>query len=80
MCLGVPMEVIEVNPATQTGVAELEGVRCQVNLSLLDEPRVGDCVIVHAGYAIERLDKQEADARLGLFAEMARQREEEGGP
>jgi len=78
MCLGVPMEVVEVNATGQAGVVELEGTRYQVNLSLIEEARLGDYVIVHAGYAIERLDQQEADARLGLFEQMARQREEEG--
>jgi hydrogenase expression/formation protein HypC len=53
------------------GVAELDGARHTVDLSLLDAPRVGDCVIVHAGYAIERLDEREADARLRLFDELA---------
>jgi len=78
MCLGVPMEVVEVNATGQAGVVELEGTRYQVNLSLIEEARLGDYVIVHAGYAIERLDQQEADARLGLFEQMAKQREEEG--
>ena len=54
-----------------TGVADLDGVRHDVNLSLVADPLVGEYVIVHAGFAIEKLDEQEADARLDLFRELA---------
>jgi hydrogenase expression/formation protein HypC len=53
------------------GVAELEGTTCDVDLSLTPGAQLGDYVIVHAGFAIELLDREEADARLALFAEMA---------
>lgn len=71
MCLAVPMKLVELGPL-QSGTAELEGARYPVNLSLLDGAQVGDWLIVHAGFAIERLDRQEAEARLALFEEMAR--------
>jgi hydrogenase expression/formation protein HypC len=48
------------------GPAELE-----VDVSLLEDPRPGDHVIVHAGYAIESLDPREAEERLALFRRMA---------
>jgi hydrogenase expression/formation protein HypC len=69
MCLAIPMRIIELRE--MTGVVELEGVQHEVNLSLVDEPRVGEYVIVHAGFAIETLDEQEAEARLELFRELA---------
>jgi hydrogenase expression/formation protein HypC len=69
MCLAVPMQLTEVHDAT--GVAELEGARYDVNLSLVEAPQVGDYVIVHAGFAIEKLDVEEANARLQLFADWA---------
>jgi hydrogenase expression/formation protein HypC len=53
------------------GTAELEGGRQQVNISLIDNPRIGDYLIVHAGFAIEKLDKEEADERIHLFEELA---------
>lgn len=65
------MKLVETT-GEQTGTAELDGARYPVNLSLLDEVRVGDYVIVHAGFAIERLDEREAEERLALFEEMAR--------
>jgi hydrogenase expression/formation protein HypC len=63
-----------------SAVAEVDGTRYQVDLGLVEEVIEGDYVIVHAGYAIEKLDQAEADARLALFAEMARfERDEPGG-
>ncbi|MBM4144304.1 MAG: HypC/HybG/HupF family hydrogenase formation chaperone [Lentisphaerae bacterium] len=70
MCLAIPMRIDEIR-ADGTGVADLDGVAREVALSLIADPRVGDYVIVHAGYAIEKLDRQEADERLALFREIA---------
>ena len=73
MCLAVPMQITAIEP-DGSGVAELEGSRYAVDLSLIDNPRPGDYVIVHAGFAIEKLDEQEAAERIGLFEELARTR------
>lgn len=70
MCLAVPMRLIDVNELGG-GQAELDGVQYAVNLSLIDDASVGDYVIVHAGFAIEKFDEVEAEARLALFKEMA---------
>jgi len=72
MCLAVPMKLVELD-AEDMGVADFDGARCRVNLSMIENPAVGDYVIVHAGFAIERLDPVEADLRLELFAELARE-------
>ncbi len=69
MCLAVPMRVTEV--ADQELVVELDGVRQRARRDLLDEVAVGDHVIVHAGYAISRLDEVEAAATMALLAELA---------
>lgn len=71
MCLAVPMKLVEIG-ADGKGVAELEGSRHGVDLSLVSDVRLGDYVIIHAGFAIEKLDQAEADATLELFAEIAR--------
>ena len=70
MCLGMPMTIKEVRE-NGTGIVELEGTRYDVDFSLIGDPKVGDFVIVHAGFAIERLDPDEADSRLDMFAEIA---------
>jgi hydrogenase expression/formation protein HypC len=57
--------------ADGTGVADLAGSRCDVDLALVPDAGVGSYVLVHAGFAIEILDEQAADAALALFAELA---------
>ena len=69
MCLAVPMKLVEIR-ADGKGVAELEGSRNVVDLSLVSDARLGSYVIIHAGFAIETLDQEEADKTLALFAEI----------
>jgi hydrogenase expression/formation protein HypC len=70
MCLAVPMKIVEVRPG-KIGVAELDGSRQEVNLSLVPDADVGSYVIVHAGFAIERMNEHEANTILAVFEEMA---------
>ncbi|RJP81406.1 MAG: HypC/HybG/HupF family hydrogenase formation chaperone [Candidatus Zixiibacteriota bacterium] len=69
MCLAVPMKLVEMNGPL--GVVELGGLRREVGLDLLADVRVGDYLIVHAGYAIEKLDEAEALKTLQLFRDLA---------
>lgn len=71
MCLGIPMKIVQLN-SDDNGLVELDGALSSVNLSLLDSPDVGEYVIVHAGYGIEKLDTDEADARIEIFEELER--------
>jgi len=71
MCLGVPMRVVSIDGTDI--VAEIDGVRREASLMVLDdEVRVGDYVIVHAGFAISRLDEAEAEETLRLMREVFR--------
>ena len=70
MCLAIPMKVVEIHDA-DIGIVDLDGARQKVDLSLIEAPECGDYVIVHAGFAIEKLDEQEANERIGLFEELA---------
>lgn len=70
MCLAVPARVVEILPHQQAWV-ELEGVRQQVSIELIEYVAVGDYVIVHVGFALERLDPEEAQATLALMASVA---------
>jgi len=65
------MKVVELR-ADGKGVAELEGSRQVVDLSLVSGATVGVYVIVHAGFAIETLDQAQADETLALFEEITR--------
>ena len=64
MCLGVPMQVKTIDD--DLAVCEIDGVQREASLMLLDDVRVGDYVLIHAGFAIEKID--EAEAQLTLDA------------
>jgi hydrogenase expression/formation protein HypC len=65
----MPARIVEVKDDDQA-VIELDGVRKEISVALIDTPVVGDYVIVHVGYALSRLDPEEAQKTLLLFAEM----------
>ena len=69
MCVGVPMRVVSIDGTD--AIAEIDGVRREASLMLMDqEVRVGDYVIVHAGFAISRLDEEDARQTLELLREV----------
>jgi hydrogenase expression/formation protein HypC len=68
MCLAVPIKITAVH-SDQTATGELNGVRIDFSVELIDAPRAGDYAIVHAGVAIELLDVKEAEETLRLLAE-----------
>lgn len=66
MCLGIPMQIREING--NVALAAVSGTSRKIYLDILDEdPRVGDYVIVHAGFAIHKIDEEEAKKTLQLF-------------
>jgi hydrogenase expression/formation protein HypC len=70
MCLAIPSEIIEIKDKIAT--IDLGGVRREVSLLLLpEEASVGDYVLVHAGFAIHKIDKEAAEETLKLFEEIA---------
>lgn len=68
MCLAVPMKVVEI--AEGTAVCEIDGVRREGSLMMLDDVAVGDYVLLHAGFAIEKIDPVEAQKTLDVFREV----------
>ena len=68
MCLAVPLKLIEINGKTATG--EAMGMTRQVRVDFIKDPQVGDYVMVHAGFAIERLPEGQALADLEAWGEM----------
>ncbi len=70
MCLAVPMRVERILPE-ELAVVEMGWVRKTVSLALVDGVAEGDYVIVHVGFALTRLDADEAHKTLALFAEIA---------
>lgn len=63
--------MIDIDATRQHGTVDMGGVRKQVSLALLDEVALDDYVIVHVGYALTRLDEDEARQTLALFEQMA---------
>ena len=69
MCLAIPARIMELKD--QSAVVEIGGVTRDASVMLLEDARVGDWVLLHAGFAIEKLDPEEAAKTLALFREMA---------
>jgi hydrogenase expression/formation protein HypC len=69
MCLAIPARVVELMENDGARV-DLGGVRKEISLALVDDVAVGDYVIVHVGYALSKLDPEEAEKTLALFAEL----------
>ena len=82
MCLAIPGMVVEmVDPANQLASVDVVGVRRNVNVSLLaDEDggvRPGDWVLIHVGFALSKVDEEEAHATVRLLEQMGAQYEQE---
>ena len=69
MCLGVPAKILETGGGA--AIVELGGVRREISVMLVDDVSVGEWVIVHAGFAIEKLSEEAAEQTLSLFREIA---------
>ncbi len=70
MCLAMPVQITELVGDDMARVT-LDGVSRLVSIALLDDVQVGDYVILHVGYALEKLDPDEAQATLDAIAEAA---------
>ncbi len=69
MCLAVPLKIISIKG--KMGIGELGGVKKKVSLMLLDKVKVGDYVLLHAGFAINKLETKEAEELLQLLREIS---------
>jgi len=70
MCLAIPARVIQIGEQN-LGLVELGGVVREASFMLLPDVRLGDYVLLHAGYALQKLDEAEAEETLRLLSEMA---------
>lgn len=69
MCLAIPGKVISIEGTE--GVVDFGGVKQKVRVDLIQELQVGDYVIVHTGFAIEKLEEEDALETLRLWEELA---------
>ena len=68
MCWAVPTKVIRIDG--DVGKVEIGGIVREVGLQFIADPQVGDYVLIHAGFAIQKVDEKEAAETLELLAEM----------
>ena len=81
MCLAIPSKITKID--NLMAVIDVDGVRREASLLLVEDAQVGDFVIVHAGFAISKIDEQAALETLALLKEAAAlmdSREGDGGP
>ena len=69
MCLAVPAQIVEREDMLAT--VDVGGVQRQVSMLLLPEAQIGDYVLVHAGFAMQQIDEEEAKLTWSLLQEMA---------
>jgi len=76
VCLAIPGEIVEIDKNKEHGIIDYgDGTKRKVNVTLV-EVKIGDYVLVHAGFAIQVLDKKDAKETLDLFREMLSYSEE----
>jgi hydrogenase expression/formation protein HypC len=67
MCLALPARIVELR-GDDLAVIDMGGVRKEISLGLVENAAIGDWVIVHVGYALQKLDPAEAERTLAMFA------------
>jgi hydrogenase expression/formation protein HypC len=78
VCLGIPAQVVElVDAEAGLAKAEISGVRRTVSVALCPEVGVGDWVLVHVGFALSKIDEQQARETLSLLEQMGEAYEQE---
>jgi len=70
MCLAIPSKVVEIED--QMATVDIDGIRRSASLMLLEDVQLNDYVIIHAGFAIHKIDPVEAEQTIELFREAAR--------
>ncbi|MDO9574173.1 MAG: HypC/HybG/HupF family hydrogenase formation chaperone [Candidatus Contubernalis sp.] len=76
MCLAVPAKVMMINDENRTALVDSFGVPRWVGVTLIPDVQVNDYVLIHAGYALEKIDLQEAEERIKLWEELLTLEEE----
>jgi len=69
MCLAIPARITSIDESSSAATVALDGVKTQVSLALVDEAQVGDYVLVHVGYALDKISTEEAEHTLQLIQE-----------
>jgi hydrogenase expression/formation protein HypC len=78
VCLAIPGQIVEItDDANRLASVDVVGVRRTVNIGLIDDVEPGDWVLIHVGFALSRVDEEEAAATLRLLERMGAEYEQE---
>jgi len=69
MCLALPAQVISINETTDMATVALGEVKREISLALVEDVKINDYVLIHVGYALNKVSEEEAEHTLALFAE-----------
>jgi len=69
MCLAIPARVVAIDGSGATATVSLGNVRKVVSLALVEDVEIDDYLLIHVGYALNRISEEEAELTLALFAE-----------
>jgi len=69
MCLAIPAQITTIDNDSNTATVSVDKIKVEVSLALVDDVNIGDYVLVHVGYALNKIDEDEALKTLALFAE-----------
>ncbi len=68
MCLGIPAKILSIEG--EMGKASINGAIIDIGLQLIDNPKPGDYVLIHTGYALEKIDEEEAQKTIESIREL----------
>ena len=71
MCLAIPAQITSIDEALDAATVALGGVSKQISLALVDDADIGDYVLVHVGYALNKISPEEAERTLRLIKEVS---------
>ena len=69
MCLALPVEIMSVNAKDDTAVVSLNGIKKEISIALIEDAAEGDFVLLHVGYALNKISPEEAERTLAIMAE-----------
>ena len=69
MCLALPAKIIAINEETDTATVAVDEVKKDVSIALVENVQVDEFVLIHVGYALNKISEEEAERTLALFAE-----------
>lgn len=69
MCLAIPAQIVSIDDATDMAIVSVGGVKKEISLALVEDVAINDYVLIHVGYALNKVSEEEAEKTLALFAE-----------